>query len=142
MIVRALNLGDALLAELVVDDDIQRCDVPGSRQRRRPDYWRAAPVIRRRFHDARQLRPSVWVADDLAAIVLPAAEAMTTHDPVEMPGPDGAMRRWRRCTSDVWARLRAERPRSPALDALRDLIAQVHGFNIPTIARVNGQAAA
>jgi hypothetical protein len=144
MIGRALHLGDPLLAELDTDEDIARCDLPTSRTRSRPAaWWIGSPVLRRPFEHARQLRPSVWVADDLAAIVLPAIEAMATRDPFEQPGADGVMRRWRRCTSDVWARLRAERPESPALAALRDLLARVHGFNPPSIiARLNGQAAA
>lgn len=137
MIGRPLYLGDAFLAELDLDLAVARCD---PRPRHRPPWWLNAPVVRRRFEDRRQLRPSVWVADDLAAIVLPAVEAMTTHDPVEMPGPDGIMRRWRRCTADVWARLRAERTESPALAALRDLLGKVHGFYV--MPRLNDQAAA
>jgi hypothetical protein len=141
MIGRPLYLGDAMLAELDVDVPVARCDLPGSRIRSRgAAWWIGSAVLRRPFDHARQTRSSVWVADDLSAIVLPAIEAMATHDPFEAPGYDGRMRRWHRLNPDRWARLRAERATSPAFPALRDLVAGLHG--LASVARLNGQAAA
>lgn len=117
---RAIYLGDPILARLHVRrEEIQ--------PRPRPDWRNNPPVWRRPFRGAHQLHASVWVADDLDALVLSAAEAATTHDPVELPGTDGRLRRFVRCSSDVWRVLRS-RSVPGRLDRLRALLASVHGL--------------
>lgn len=125
---RSIRQGDPILAQL----DVRREDL---QPRPRADWTRGALVWRRPYRSAHQLRPSVWIADDLDAIVLSAAEAATTHDPVELPGSDGRVRRFVRCSADVWRVLRS-RSVSPRLDRIRDLLAAVHG-----LPRLNAEAA-
>jgi hypothetical protein len=103
-------------------------------------WWRDPLVLWRPWAGPRQLRPSVWVADDLSTYVASAAEAMTMHDPIEFPGSDGAMRRWRRCSYDVWQSLRSEHAGSPAIERLRSILADLHGLGI--LERLNGNARA
>lgn len=134
----SLISGDPILVELDPELDVHRCDLVPRPVARRP-WWRDAAVLWRPFVAARQLLPSVWVADDLDILVVSAAEAMTMRDPCELPGSDGWVRRFVRCSSDVWRALRASRSLSPRLERLRETLAAVHGLPIP---RLNTQAAA
>jgi hypothetical protein len=135
----ALFAGDPLLGELDLDPDEHGC-APGALVRCRRPWHRDAPVLRRKFAHVRQLHPSVWVAEDLSIRIASAAEAMTMHDPIEMPGDDGAMRRWRRCSYDVWQTLRAKHAGTPQVERLRQALADLHGLG--SLERLNAQAKA
>lgn len=139
MVARAIHAGDPILAELDPIEGAHRCDLAPRPAPIRRAWWRNAPVVWRPFRDVRQLHPSVWVADDLDCIVLTAAEAMAVRDPVELPGSDGRLRRFKRCTSDVWRALRSSRGQTPALEHLRETLAGVHGLQ--AVARLSAEAA-
>ena len=137
---RAIHAGDPILDDLDVIPGEHRCDLAPRPCPQRRAWWRDAPVLWRPFRSARQLATSVWVADDLDLLVVPAVEAMTMRDPIELPGSDGCMRRFVRCSSDVWRALRSSHSLSPRLERLRETLAAVHGLG--TIERLNAQAAA
>jgi hypothetical protein len=102
-------------------------------------WWKDSPVLRRPWCGKWQLSPSVWVCmADLRVLVLPAREAMATHDPYSQIDPDGVDRTYIRCTRDVWRALQTRR-QPAAIDHIRAALSAVYtidGIVAPTPAGV------
>ena len=92
---------------------------------RKPAH-REAPVLRREFATKWQLQPSVWVCvADLRLLILPAREAMATHDPYAQVDADGVDRTYIRVSRDVWRAMQTRR-RPEEIVHIRDALANIY----------------
>lgn len=92
---------------------------------RKPAHHRS-PVLRRAYRAKWQLQSSVWVCvADLHLMILPAREAMATHDPYSQVDADGVDRAYVRVSRDVWRALQTRR-RPEEIAHLREALANIY----------------